>query len=311
MPARSTVAEELVRWDDDRLERLLRRRPELAGAASLAQLAQLLTRADVVRAGVLHLPADLLQVVEAVTVVGSPCTVDDLVALDPSVARDELQARVDELRERFLLHPGTAQLRTLGPVAQVLRHPLGLGRSAVDSHALTPYGELVQLVQQLGAPRPRSATAARVALREAFADPAALAASSAGLPPGALELHQRADEDGPVLDVPGVDPHQGLLPDDDDVVVLVLAGLPAPVGVGRVELPLEVGLALRHPRAVRWQLEPPAVRTSPVAPAELAAGCAQAVFGRDPLRHRRPAGPLGVAVARGAAHRSRRAWPAA
>ncbi len=82
-----------------------------------------------------------------------------------------------------------------------------------------------------------------------------------------------------MLAVPGVDPYQGLLPDDDDVVVLVLAGLLAPVGVARVELPLEVGLALRHPRVVRWQLAPPDVPTALVEPDALASGCAQAVFG--------------------------------
>ena len=274
----STVLEELSRWGDGRLERLLRLRPELTAAGSLAQLAQLVTRTDVVRAGVLDLPADLRQVLEAVTVIGPACTVDDLVALDTAVSPAELGARVDELRDRLLLRPG-ASLRPLGPVAQHLRHPLGLGRSVVESHALTPFVELVELVQQLGQPRPRSAAAARSALRDAFADTAALAASFAGLPPGALALLRRADEDGPVLAVPGVDPYQGLLPDDEDVVVLVLAGLLAPVGVARVELPLEVGLALRSPHVLRWRLLPPAVPSSPVAAADLAAATAQAVFG--------------------------------
>ena len=275
----STVLEELAGWDDDRLEGLLRLRPELAGASSLEQLAQLVVRSDVVHTGVLDLPADLRQVLEAIVVAGPACTVDDLVALDPSVDRRELQARVDQLRARCVLRPGGRQLRPLGPVVQLLRHPLGLGRSVVECHALTPYSELVQLVQQLGAPRPKSGQAARETLRDAFADTAALGVSFAGLPAGALALLRRADEEGPVLSVPGVDPYQGLLPDDDDLVVLVLAGLRAAVGVARVELPLEVGLALRHPRVVRWQLAPPAVPTTPAAPADLAAGCAQAVFG--------------------------------
>jgi len=275
----TTVLDELARWDGDRLDRLLRLRPELVGAASLAQLAQLLTRPDVVRTGVHDLPADLRQVLEAVVVVGPSCTLDDLVALDPTVDRDELAHRVDALRDRFVLRPSAAQLLPVGPVGQALRHPLGLGRSVVECSTLTPYGELVELVQRLGAPRPRSAAAARLALRDAYADTAALAASFAGLPPGALALLRRADEDGPVLSVPGVDPYQGLLPDDDDVVVLVLAGLLAPVGVARVELPLEVGLALRHPAGARWQLSAPVVRTAPVAPEASEAATAQAVFG--------------------------------
>ena len=270
--------DQLSGWDDDRLERLLRLRPELAGAGSLTALASLVTRPDVVRAGVLDLPADLRQVLEAVVVVGSSCSLEDLRVLDPSVTTDELQLRVAELRDRLLLRAADP-LRTVGPVAQALRHPLGLGRSVVEAHALTPFGELVELVTRLGAPRPRSGAAARRALRDAFADGAALADTFAGLPSGARDLLRRADEQGPVLAVPGVDPYQGLLPDDDDVVLLILTGLLAPVGVARVELPLEVGLALRHPRVVRWQLAPPDVPTVEVSPDALASGCAQAVFG--------------------------------
>ena len=275
----STLLEALSRWDDEQLERLLRRRPELAGATTVQRLAQLVARPDVVHTGLLGLTADLLQVLEAVVVVGPSCTLDELVALGPSVDRSALQARVDELRERLVLRPDSGGLRPLGPVAQHLRHPLGLGRSVVECHSLTPYLELVQLAQQLGAPRPKSGHAARLALRDAFSDSAALAASFGGLPPGALALLRRADEEGPVLSVPGVDPYQGLLPDDDDLGVLVLTGLLALVGVARVELPLEVGLALRQPDVVRWQLEPPPVPTAPAPAAELAAGCAQAVFG--------------------------------
>ena len=193
--------------------------------------------------------------------------------------REQLADLVEQLRDRFVLRPGGAQLRPVGAVGQVLHHPLGLGRSVVECHALTPYAELVELLQRLGAPRPRSGHAARLALRDAFADPGALGASFAGLPPGALALLRRADQDGPVLSVPGVDPYTGLLPDDDDLVVLVLSGLLALVGIARVELPLEVGLALRWPAVVRWQLSAPAVRASAVAPAELAAGTAQSVFG--------------------------------
>jgi hypothetical protein len=134
----TTLAEQLSTWDDRRLERLLRLRPELVGARSLSALAQLLTRPDVVRTGVLDLSADLRQVLEAVAVVGSPCSLDDLVALDPSVDREQLRRHVDGLRDRVLLLPGADRLRTVGPVGQALRHPLGLGRSVVECHALTP-----------------------------------------------------------------------------------------------------------------------------------------------------------------------------
>lgn len=275
MHAVTTVLGELHRWDTDRLARLLRLRPALLAAGDLEQLTKAIS--TTVYEAVQDLPSPQRQVLEAVTLLRPPVTVEQLVQLDPSQdVRAELQQLVSDLQDRFLLHPGAAELQTVGPVAHYLRNPLGFGRHVDAVHEQTSYYELCDLVQQLGQPRPVSRAAALVALREVFSEAPLVTAVLQQLPAGARELLERADRDGPVLGYPGVDPYQHVLPEDPDLVALVTAGLLAVVAVGRVEVPFEVGLAVRQPGATTWRLSGPPPG-APVQQDQVDAACAVAL----------------------------------
>ena len=275
----ATVIEALRSYDAGRLARLLILRPGLMQAPSLDALATAITSARAVHEAVDDLPAPVLQVIEALAMLPDGCRLSELAGLDPEQdVPDRLEAVVTDLQDRFLLHPETGPLRLVGPVRQYLTSPLGLGRHVDSCHEYTPYVELCDLVQRLGLPRPRSGSAARQALRQIFSDTPPLAASLAGLPPSALALLRRADREGPVLRYPGVDPFQLLAPRDDDLQLLVQLGLLAIVGVARVELPLEVGLALRYPSVTSWRFDEPCDPVGgPTGDGQVEAACGAAV----------------------------------
>ena len=271
-----TVLDELRSWDSARLTRLLVARPHLLTTRTLEELARAVV--STVHEAVQDLPAPHRQVLEAISLLPAGATVRDLLALDPGHDVEAgLSEIVDDLRARFLLRPGSLDLHLVGPVRHELPHPLGLGRGVDGCHEYTPYTELCDLLAGLDQPRPRSRDAARAGLRELFGNLEDLAASLADLPPPALELLRRADRDGPVLAYPGVDPFQALLPDDPVLTICVLLGLLPVVGVNRVELPQEVGLALRWPAATRWQLDGPTPAALPTVAAHVDAACAEAV----------------------------------
>ena len=162
---------------------------------------------------------------------------------------------------------------------RLLPHPLGLGRPTSTCHAHTPFVELQRLCQAYAVPVPRSKQVARDELQQALAAPDVLGPSLRQLPPVLLDLLERADREGPVLRAPGADPFARLLPDEPTLVDAVLLGLLAVVEVGRVELPAEVGLALRWPAVVREPLVPPVPAGRPLAPDQLASATAESLRG--------------------------------
>jgi len=250
------VLEELRRWDVERLARLLRLRPALMAATSLEQLARAVS--STAFEAVQDLPSPQRQVLEAVSLLAQPVTVEDLGLLDPGHdVQAELRLVVADLQDRFLLQPGDPVLRTVGPLAQFLQHPLGFGRHVDAAHEQISYYELCDLVQAFGRPRPKSRAEGLSALRAAFSDTAVLRELLEQLPDDARALLERVDRDGPLISFPGVDPYQRLLPEDDGLLALVTSGLLAVVGVGRVEIPFEVGLALRRPTITTWRLSGP------------------------------------------------------
>ena len=281
----ATVIEELGGWDADRLARLLTFRPGLAGARDLPALAQAIPHGQLVAEAVEDLNAGQRQVLEAVSLLRDGSPMADLHRLAPS---QDVAARLSELvadlEDRFLLWPGAQGLHLVGPVRSYLPSPLRLGRSIESCHEYTTYGQLCELVQRWGEPRPRSSAAARAALLAVFSDMASLAQRLAELPPGARQILERVDREGPVLRWPGVDPFRLLVPPDPELVALLEWGLLAAVGVSRIELPREVALALRRPAVVMWQLDPPAARAGGAADgpgrvAQLGASAGAAVEG--------------------------------
>jgi len=250
------LLEELRRWDVERLARLLRLRPALMAATSLERLARAVS--STAFEAVQDLPSPQRQVLEAVSLLAQPVTVEDLGLLDPGHdVQAELHLVVADLQDRFLLQPGDPVLRTVGPLAQFLQHPLGFGRHVDAAHEQISYYELCDLVQAFGRPRPKSRAEGLSALRAAFSDTEVLRELLEQLPDDARALLERVDRDGPLIGFPGVDPYQRLLPEDDGLLALVTSGLLAVVGVGRVEIPFEVGLALRRPTITTWRLSGP------------------------------------------------------
>ncbi len=271
----ATLHNELLQWDPARLERLLILRPDLIEERSLEQIAVTAGRVGSLYEALRDLPAAPRQVIEAASLLAGPFTLANLADLDPGSDVGLLSAVVDDLCDRLLLLPNGDGWKVVGPVRQYLEHPLGLGRGIVACLEHTGYYDLVNIVEAYGGARPRSGLAAKEALRDILSDAAALSASLYDLPEEILAVLRRADGEGPVLKVPGVDPFTGQLPDDPGVRGALLLGLVTAVGVGRVELPLEVGLALRWPAATRWDLTPapvPGMQAHQVAPA-----CAQQV----------------------------------
>lgn len=271
----ATLHDELLQWDTARLERLLTLRPDLIEERSLEQIALTAGRVGSLYEALLDLPAAPRQVLEAGSLLKGPFTLANLAALDPDTDIGQLSGVIDDLCDRLLLLRHGDGWKVVGPVRQYLQHPLGLGRGIVACLEHTGYHDLINLVESYGVARPRSGLAAKEALRDTLSDAAALSASLSDLPEEILTVLRRADAEGPVLKVPGVDPFTGQLPDDPGVRGALLLGLVAAVGVGRVELPLEVGLALRWPAATHWDLAPapvPGTESHQVAPA-----CAQQV----------------------------------
>lgn len=272
------IAQVLQSMETAQLERLLALRPDLLDSPDLDGLARLMVSSGSTRLAVQDLPAGPRQVLEAVALLPGDSTVAQLAELSAEPPPEpELAAALDALRARFLLQPGLAALRLVGPVRALLPRPLGLGRSGYDCHEHTPFYELQMLATSYGRERPRSRETGRHLIEEMFSDTPRLAASFADLPAPLLARLREVDEQGPVVRAAGADPFRGSLPTDGLLADLVLAGLLAVVGVGRVELPAEIGLALRHPDLLRWELTAPVVAHQQVTPDQVAAAAGAGV----------------------------------
>jgi hypothetical protein len=274
----TTVLAHLQTFDADRLARLLLARPDLLKAGSLEDIARVAPAAGSSHEAVGTLPAPERQVLEALSLLPRGATLQDLQRLDPAADPVALSHVLEELQTRLLVGGGPA-LQIIGMARQYVDTPLGLGRSIVACFEQTPYYDLCEVLARYDEPRPRSGLAAREALALVHGDPGALSASLEELPADVLALLRTAERDGPVLRLPGVDPAMGLLPPVPGLLDAVLLGLLAVVGVGRVELPREIGLALRWPSIVRFSLSPAVPATIDVRPEDVAAAAAGQVQG--------------------------------
>lgn len=228
MPAASVEAMTLSEWlrgrPDDALVALLRRRPDLAVPApgDLSVLASRATvRLSVVRA-LEQLDAFALTVLDALVLLGPGAVavkeVDQLVGADVTPA-------VEELRELALAWGGDDALHAVGPLAQLLPYPAGLGRPA----------------------------------------------AALGLRPGPplAELDRLGDAEREILDRLAAGPPVGAAAARPDSPVARLVGgrLLARLDPVTVELPREVGLALRGDRPLgEVSTEPPPLDTTVLEP---------------------------------------------
>ncbi|MCW2681424.1 MAG: hypothetical protein JWM62_2825 [Frankiales bacterium] len=289
------LANELAGWPRDRLVRLLSLRPDLQAARDLAELARLATSPQSTHTAVADLPAAQRAVLEAVVLLVDAADEDDLLGLDPDADRDAVLAALDDLRDRLLVTE--TGLRPIGMLRQYLPVPLGLGRPSALVHEHTPLYELERLLALYGERAPRSKAAARELLAAVLSSTAELADSFDRLPPEQLAVLQRYDREGPVLREPGLNVWEGRPPEDRAVQQLLQVGLLAVTASGTVELPREVGLALRYPAVTRFPVTVPA-RGRRVGPDELAAAGAAAVSSVltlcDALLRRLGSAPVGL-----------------
>ena len=248
--------ERLRSLQEEQLVQLLQARPDLLACTSLNTLAEQALSSRSIGAAIAELSLPQRQVVEALHLLGHRASFAELREIDLSADEDVLWEVVESLFSLLLVDGDRDELVLVRPAEQWMTSPLGFGRPVVEAHRETPYYDLVEVLRLFGAPRPRSGDEGRRVLAELFSDAPALVAQMEQLPPEARSLLRRADEEGPVLRVPGLDLTVGKVPDLPGLDATLSTGLLVALNPGRVELPLEVGVALRWPRFGTFDLEP-------------------------------------------------------
>jgi Helicase conserved C-terminal domain/WYL domain len=255
---------------DEELTALIRARPDLAIPAP-GDLSTLANRASV-RFSVLRalegLDAFTLAVLEAFAVAGEsgPVPLSRLAGLLPATPRAAIDAAVGRLRGLALVW-GDDPAHLTATVREVLApYPAGLGRPAATLFAHASTAHLGPVLAALDLPEVRQPQAA-AEIAAVFADPARLR----------VLLSRCGDAERSVLAQLAAGPPIGSVSDalrrvtaaeaDSPVRWLLAHGLLVAIDARTVELPREVGLALRGDAPLgRVALRPPDLRTSRVEP---------------------------------------------
>jgi hypothetical protein len=249
-----TLTDWLRGWTDAELVATLRRRPDLALPAPV-DLSTLASRASVrtsISRALDGLDAFTLRSLEVLVCLGADASLADVQAwFDPAV-RPEVAAAVDRLRNWVLVWGGDDRLHPVGAVREVLGpYPAGLGRSAADLFAAINDIALSALLRRLELPpatQPRSGSSVAATildrLEELLADcteaeRSILDRMAAGPPIGVLR-HALA-----VLHSDNGSGYGTAIDSDNPARTLVERGLLVPIDNHTVELPREIGLALR------------------------------------------------------------------
>lgn len=255
---------------DEQLAELLRRRPDLAlpAPADLAMLASRLSVRTSVQRAIDGLDAFTLKILEALVLAGAadfPVAVDDAAALLPDV---DLERGLDELIALGLVWGGPVHVHLVNTAREAVGpYPAGLGRPAEVLFAGMSDLQLAGVLRSLGLPpaaQPRAGEQAAAAL----ADPKRVAELIAECDATEREILDRLAAGPPV----GVVRNAQLLPAPEDFAPphrLITRGLLVPIEAQTVELPREVGLALRSAPFGTVEPEPAPIPTVERTAAEL------------------------------------------
>ena len=248
----ASLADHYRALTDEQLERLFVARPDLAvpvpsDFSVLAQRAH--SRMSVARA-LDHLDRFHLEILDALRLVGGPDhRADRKEVLDLLKDAPDFTVRrvLDHLITLGLAWPdGDSVLRLPTVLDEVTsRYPAGLGRPIgvlLQDERTEELAPVLAALHLPGAPQPE----ATALISEAFGDPVRMATLLEGCPPEAIAVLERLASGGnPVGAIRDV--RRPTDPDDADTPVrwLLVHGLLAPLDASTVELPREVGLALR------------------------------------------------------------------
>lgn len=270
-PARRPAS--LLDWlrgrTDAELAELLRRRPDL-GLPAPADLPALANRVGVrtsVQRAVDALNGLLLRVLEAI-VLSMPAdgttSIPRAATLLTEAPDDALEHAIDELRALALVWGGPDELHIAPSVRESLgAYPGGLGRPALQLLRQVSDVHLVAVQRSLGLPQ-QAQPRAGAAIAEVLADRMRVNELIAAVGPAERDVLDRLAAGPPVGVVRVRDPGS-----EAPAVRLLERGLLVPVDAQTVELPREVGLALRPSPLGRLETEPPAIDVNERSPAEL------------------------------------------
>lgn len=256
----ASLTEWLRARTDAQLADLLRRRPDLAlpAPADLSTLASRLSVRTSIQRAVDGLDAFSLRLLEAIALMvgkDAPLALADTTELLGPLTDDDLARGLDELVTLALVWGAPTRLHLAGSVREALgSYPAGLGRPAAQLLRQVADVQLAPVLRTLDLP-PATQPAAGASIAALLADRTRLDALIVALEPAQRAVLDLLAAGPPVGTVRGVAPGA----DPPPAYALLLRGLVVPVDSQAVELPREVGLALRPSPLGVIEPEPPAI----------------------------------------------------
>lgn len=273
LPAAPHRPASLTEWlrarSDAQLVELLRLRPDLAlpAPADLPTLASRLSVRTSVQRGVDALDGFVLHVLEALVLAadGDVAAVADVAALLADIAPADLDSALDVLRARALVWGDPDRLHLVASVRDSVGiYPAGLGRPAAQLLRQVPDLQLAPVLRTLGLP-PAGQPGAGARIAELLADSERLRDLLDTVAPAERDVLDRLATGSPKGSLRPVRPGGEPAP----AYALLLRGLLVPIDAQTVELPREVGLALRESPLGPVDVRPPALAVVAREPAEL------------------------------------------